>query len=57
MAAKEIKLRDGKIEGKIYVSNLVYHTLDISQQIQMLENVIWDQSSRWTNINAASEKY
>lgn len=47
---------DGKVEGKMYVSNLVYHILDISQQIQMLENVIWDQSSRWTNINAASKK-
>lgn len=57
MAAKEIKLTDGKIEGKMHVSNLLYHILDISQQIQMLKNVIWDQSSRWTNVSAASKKY
>lgn len=42
MAAKEIKLPDGKIEGKIHVSSLVYHILDISQQIQMQKSVIWD---------------
>ena len=57
MAAKEIKLTDGKIEGKMHVSDLVCYILDISQQIQMLENVIWDQSRRWTNVNAASKKY